>query len=172
MACVLQGDELGAAGGCAGGDVWSVIGKGEWMGVSQAYDGSASILQLLCVLYRPVVAQVSDKISTQINPFHFHGHKPWLVGVRAREHTGAPLNTTNPMRCDTSLVSAFTWLVIRFKVDHAGYWAREPYSSLVTAPLRESPLSCLTRRCRPPASFATSSTRSPFSRPVSSLPSA
>jgi len=57
------------------------------------------------------------------HPFHLHGHRPWIVGAGAGRYTGQALNATDPLRRDTVLIPAYTFLVLRFVTDNPGVWA-------------------------------------------------
>jgi hypothetical protein len=43
------------------------------------------------------------------------------MGTGAGRYVGQPLNNTNPLRRDTILIPAFSYLVIRFVTDNRAY---------------------------------------------------
>jgi len=71
--------------------------------------------------------QVVDLLISNLDdgdhPFHLHGHRPWIMSTGLGRYTGEPLNATNPLRRDTFLIPAYSWMVIRFVTDNPGMWA-------------------------------------------------
>lgn len=53
---------------------------------------------------------------------HLHGYKHAIVGTGAGLYAGQALNSTNPMRRDTTLVPAYSWLAVRVIADNPGNW--------------------------------------------------
>ncbi|CAL1697520.1 unnamed protein product [Somion occarium] len=57
------------------------------------------------------------------HPFHLHGHRPWIMGTGSGRYIGQPLNTKSPLRRDTVLIPAYSWMILRFITDNPGVWA-------------------------------------------------
>ena len=68
------------------------------------------------------------------HPLHLHGHVFWIVGGGAGRYihpgsefsTGDPmyeLKSDNPMRRDTVVLPAYSFVVLRFITDNPGLWA-------------------------------------------------
>ncbi|KAM0786984.1 hypothetical protein ACM66B_002402 [Microbotryomycetes sp. NB124-2] len=71
-----------------------------------------------------VVDLIVNNLDDGDHPFHLHGHKFWIVGQGAgRYQSQQQWTTTNPMRRDTVLIPAYSWMVLRFKADNPGVWA-------------------------------------------------
>ncbi|KAH9947844.1 multicopper oxidase [Amylocystis lapponica] len=75
-------------------------------------------------------AQVAEMVVQNFDdgdhPFHLHGYKFWVLGGGAGTYADAAralLNNTAPMLRDTVVIPAYTWMVLRFVADNAGYWA-------------------------------------------------
>ncbi|THH20196.1 hypothetical protein EW146_g1116 [Bondarzewia mesenterica] len=64
-----------------------------------------------------------DNLDDGDHPFHLHGHRPWIMGSGEGRYIGQALNNTNPLRRDTVLIPAYSWLVLRFVTDNPGLWA-------------------------------------------------
>ncbi|KAI0039225.1 multicopper oxidase [Auriscalpium vulgare] len=64
-----------------------------------------------------------DNLDDGDHPFHLHGHRPWIMGAGAGRYIGQSLNVTNPLRRDTILIPAYSWMVLRFVTDNPGLWA-------------------------------------------------
>ncbi|KAI0063937.1 hypothetical protein BV25DRAFT_374174 [Artomyces pyxidatus] len=64
-----------------------------------------------------------DNLDDGDHPFHLHGHRPWIMGSGEGRYVGQALDTTNPLRRDTVLIPAYSWLVLRFVTDNPGVWA-------------------------------------------------
>lgn len=64
-----------------------------------------------------------DNLDDGDHPFHLHGHRPWIMGTGAGRYTGQELNATSPLRRDTILIPAYSWVVLRFITDNPGVWA-------------------------------------------------
>jgi len=64
-----------------------------------------------------------DNLDDGDHPFHLHGHRPWIMGTGAGRYTGGEFNTTSPLRRDTILIPAFSWVVLRYVTDNPGVWA-------------------------------------------------
>ncbi|KAA1477561.1 multicopper oxidase 2A [Dentipellis sp. KUC8613] len=64
-----------------------------------------------------------DNLDDGDHPFHLHGHRPWIMGAGAGRYTGQTLDDKNPLRRDTVLIPAYSWLVLRFVSDNPGLWA-------------------------------------------------
>jgi len=80
--------------------------------------------QLLATIDSIQVVDVRvDNLDDGDHPFHLHGHRPWIMGSGEGRFTGQPLNNTNPLRRDTVLIPAYTWVVLRFVTDNPGLWA-------------------------------------------------
>ncbi|SGY20472.1 BQ5605_C016g08067 [Microbotryum silenes-dioicae] len=54
--------------------------------------------------------------------FHLHGNKFWIVGSGNGRYQNQNLNNANPLYRDTTLLSAYTWTVLRFVADNPGMW--------------------------------------------------
>ncbi|SCV72247.1 BQ2448_4941 [Microbotryum intermedium] len=71
-------------------------------------------------------AQVIDIIINNYDdgdhPFHLHGNKFWIVGSGNGRYQNQTLNSANPLYRDTTLLSAYTWTVLRFIADNPGMW--------------------------------------------------
>ncbi|CAL1697521.1 unnamed protein product [Somion occarium] len=52
------------------------------------------------------------------HPFHLHGHRPWIMGTGSGRYIGQPLNTKSPLRRDTVLIPAYSWMILRFITDN------------------------------------------------------
>ncbi|RUS12865.1 Cupredoxin, partial [Endogone sp. FLAS-F59071] len=72
-----------------------------------------------------VVELVLNNLDEGAHPFHFHGHVFWVLGWGAGSYEPGKtqLNTTNPLRRDTSTIPAFGYTVVRFVNDNPGLWA-------------------------------------------------
>ncbi|KAI0696184.1 multicopper oxidase 2A [Cytidiella melzeri] len=70
-----------------------------------------------------VVDLIIDNLDDGDHPFHLHGHRPWIMGTDVGRYQGQSLNATNPLRRDTFLIPAYSWMVIRFVIDNPGLWA-------------------------------------------------
>ncbi|KAF8489093.1 multicopper oxidase 2A [Russula emetica] len=64
-----------------------------------------------------------DNLDDGDHPFHLHGHRPWIMGSGAGRYIGQELNATSPLRRDTVLIPAYSWVVLRFVTDNPGVWA-------------------------------------------------
>ncbi|KAI0294020.1 Cupredoxin [Multifurca ochricompacta] len=64
-----------------------------------------------------------DNLDDGEHPFHLHGHRPWIMGVGAGRYIGQTLNATSPLRRDTIVIPAYSWVVLRFVTDNPGVWA-------------------------------------------------
>ncbi|KAF8589084.1 multicopper oxidase [Ramaria rubella] len=64
-----------------------------------------------------------DNLDDGDHPFHLHGHRPWIMGSGLGRYTGQAVNNTNPLRRDTVLIPAYSWMVLRFVTDNPGLWA-------------------------------------------------
>jgi len=64
-----------------------------------------------------------DNLDDGDHPFHLHGHRPWIMGTGAGRYIGQQLNSTNPLRRDTILIPAYSYMVLRFVTDNPGLWA-------------------------------------------------
>lgn len=92
-------------------------------GLMMSADGAS---QLAVWDAETVVDVILDNLDDGDHPFHLHGHKFWLMarGTGRLPWSGASAwNAMNPLRRDTLLVPAYTWAVLRVRLDHAGYWA-------------------------------------------------
>ncbi|KAJ1300466.1 hypothetical protein OPQ81_005281 [Rhizoctonia solani] len=61
------------------------------------------------------------------HPYHLHGMNFWIVGHGTGELTEEAyrklkLNTTNPIRRDTTVIPSNSWSVLRIKADNPGVW--------------------------------------------------
>ncbi|EJT99733.1 multicopper oxidase 2A [Dacryopinax primogenitus] len=70
-----------------------------------------------------VVDLLLDNLDEGDHPFHMHGHRPWVMGSGAGRYQGQSFNLTNPMRRDTHLIPAYSWVALRFITDNPGMWA-------------------------------------------------
>ncbi|KZT51910.1 multicopper oxidase [Calocera cornea HHB12733] len=70
-----------------------------------------------------VVDLLIDNLDEGDHPFHMHGHRPWIMGTGDGRYQGQSFNLTNPMRRDTTLIPAYSWVALRFVTDNAGMWA-------------------------------------------------
>ncbi|KIJ23523.1 multicopper oxidase [Sphaerobolus stellatus SS14] len=70
-----------------------------------------------------VVDLMIDNLDDGDHPFHLHGHRPWIMGSGSGRYIGQPLNNTNPLRRDTILIPAYSYMVLRFQTDNPGLWA-------------------------------------------------
>ncbi|KAH9991861.1 multicopper oxidase 2A [Russula vinacea] len=64
-----------------------------------------------------------DNLDDGDHPFHLHGHRPWIMGSGGGRYIGQELNATSPLRRDTILIPAYSWVVLRFVTDNPGVWA-------------------------------------------------
>lgn len=64
-----------------------------------------------------------DNLDDGDHPFHLHGHRPWIMGSGAGRYIGQELNNTNPLRRDTILIPAYSYMVLRYVTDNPGLWA-------------------------------------------------
>ncbi|EIM90555.1 multi-copper oxidase [Stereum hirsutum FP-91666 SS1] len=109
---------------------WEPLGSGQATLISatavnastgvQSFDGDQLITTFEDI---QVVDFVINNLDDGDHPFHLHGYKPWIMGSGVGRYIGTPLNSTNPMRRDTFLVPAFSWIVVRIITDNPGYWA-------------------------------------------------
>ncbi|KAI0092237.1 multicopper oxidase 2A [Irpex rosettiformis] len=70
-----------------------------------------------------VVDLIIDNLDDGDHPFHLHGHRPWIMGTGAGRYQGQALNSTNPLRRDTMVIPAYSYMVLRFITDNPGLWA-------------------------------------------------
>ncbi|KAI0356871.1 hypothetical protein OH77DRAFT_1399973 [Trametes cingulata] len=89
-------------------------------------DGSATLAdsQLVTTINeRHVVDFIIDNLDDGDHPFHFHGHKFWVVGSGAGRFQHQALENKAPMLRDTLVIPAYTWTILRFVADNPGFWA-------------------------------------------------
>jgi len=71
-----------------------------------------------------VVDLIVNNLDNGDHPFHMHGHRPWIMGSGTGNNTEQALNNVpSPLRRDTVLIPANSWLVLRFITDNPGLWA-------------------------------------------------
>lgn len=80
----------------------------------------------------PVVDLVVNSYDDGVHPFHLHGHSFWVVGEGEGSYVlgSSVLNATNPLRRDTLLIQAYSWVVLRFVADNPGLWLFHCHLSL------------------------------------------
>ncbi|KAF8524707.1 multicopper oxidase 2A [Hysterangium stoloniferum] len=64
-----------------------------------------------------------DNLDDGDHPFHLHGHRPWIMGTGAGRYVGQAIDDPNPLRRDTVLIPAYSYMVLRFVTDNPGLWA-------------------------------------------------
>lgn len=85
------------------------------------------------------------------HPFHLHGHTFWIVatGVGRYIHPGSEFSTDhpmydlksdNPMRRDTVMLPAYSFVVLRFVTGNPGLWAFHCHITWYVCSLPHSPV--------------------------------
>ena len=107
------------------------------------------IVSLLLANTHPLPTKLQNNLDDGDHPFHLHGHRPWMyvayslifqltdamvysLGVGAGQYIGQALNNTNPLRRDTLVIPAYSYLVLRFVTDNREYHVTSSHSGLTS----------------------------------------
>jgi FtsP/CotA-like multicopper oxidase with cupredoxin domain len=61
------------------------------------------------------------------HPFHFHGHKFWIMASGDGDYDPSIPNVQNPVYRDTLAVQGYGYALIRFVTDNPGAWICKPH---------------------------------------------
>ncbi|WCJ41512.1 Plant L-ascorbate oxidase [Euphorbia peplus] len=71
-------------------------------------------------------ANMLKKDSSEVHPWHLHGHDFWVLGYgegKFKEEDEQKFNLKNPPMRNTALVFPHGWTALRFVADNPGVWA-------------------------------------------------
>ncbi|KAI9082242.1 hypothetical protein K1719_035665 [Acacia pycnantha] len=72
-------------------------------------------------------ANVLSGSSSEIHPWHLHGHDFWVLGYGEGKFDAKrdekKLNTKNPVMKNTAVIFPYGWTALRFVADNPGVWA-------------------------------------------------